>query len=61
MKLKESAEIIQRLIKPTKDIQGTPCVFKIKDKHQFLRDKNKQYEMSVIWIPLHLVDNILQM
>jgi len=59
--LKESAKIIQFLIKPTKGMQGTPCVFKLKDESKILKIPKKQYQMDVIWIPLHLVDIVLQM
>ena len=57
--LVQSAEYVQKLISNTKDKPGVPCILRIKDVARTQEGKVKQLKMDIEWIPLHLVEFIM--
>lgn len=55
----QSAEYIQKLISNTKDMLGVPCILRIKDVARTQEGKVKQLKMDIEWIPLHIVEFVM--
>lgn len=51
----KGANYIQEFLRPLEGIPGTPCILRINDLH----GNGEQLNMQIEWIPLHLVDVIL--
>lgn len=55
----QSAGYIQQLIKHIKDMDGTPCIFRIKELVRSPEGKVKQLKVDIENIPLHVVEIIM--